>query len=185
MPPFVSQTYDYLSPAPRCPCMPRLATVSGCLRSGSQQTLRWRKRDSNHPSRLLIKILQCAAEIDRKFEPKIMRCTVAKQVMAAGGVGDPLVAEAALAVVAVTSSSRQFSKFAPLPVKGRGSNPWSARLRAQLSRPAAGSPARHRDAGADAHARIERVPTVGFPRPECELAHTMDGSLGRKLLCGR
>ena len=33
--------------------------------------------------------------------------------------------------------------------------------------------------------RIERVPTVGFPRPECELAHTMDGSLGRKLLCGR
>jgi acetyl esterase/lipase len=37
---------------------------------------------------LSLRFLQRAAEIDRKFELKIIRCTVAKQVKAAGGVGE-------------------------------------------------------------------------------------------------
>src|ERR1700726_3096089 len=67
-------------------------------KSGSQRTRRWRKRDSNYWSRLVAKILQRAAEIDREFALKIVRCTVAKQVMAAVGLvasGTP--AEAAFA----------------------------------------------------------------------------------------
>jgi hypothetical protein len=123
-----------------------------CAGSGSQLTRRWRevdsncwrKRDSNHRSRLVAEILQRAAEIDRKFELKIIRCTVAKQVMAAVASGTHWRKGHSLGR-GYKQASPVF-KFTALPAKGRGSNPWSAQLRAQLSRPAAGSPARHRDA---------------------------------------
>ena len=61
----------------------RLAGTEG------SRTRPWRKRDSNHRSRLVAEILQRAAEIDRKFELKIIRCIVANQVVATGGVGTP------------------------------------------------------------------------------------------------
>ena len=116
----------------------RLAGTEG------SRTRPWRKRDSNHRSRLVAEILQRAAEIDRKFELKIIRCTVAKQVMAAVASGTRWRKRHSLGR-GYKQASPGF-KFAALPAKGRGSNPWSAQLLAQLSRPAVGSPARHRDA---------------------------------------
>jgi hypothetical protein len=93
-----------------------------------------------------------------------MRCTVAKQVMGAGGVGTRWWS-------GIRCGSRLRAVLASFPssphssVEGGGFEPLVPQLRAQLSRPAAGSPARDRGAGAEAAVR------AAF---SCSACHSME-----------